>query len=162
VMQQTAQSIVESCLYMANRSIGAIITLELDTGAGGYAETGTASNGEPTSQILTNIFTPNTPLHDGAVTNKGNKSIASACFLPLSERATISKELGTRHRAALGVSEVTDALTIIVSEETGAISFTKNGELTRDVDEKQLEDMLMKNLTQSIKNADTNLLNWRG
>src|SRR5699024_9567203 len=80
---------------------------------------------------------------------------------PLSESATISKELGTRHRAALGVSEVTDALTIIVSEETGAISFTKNGELTRDVDEKQLEDMLMKNLTQSIKNADTNLLDGR-
>src|SRR5699024_12156895 len=162
VMQQTAQSIVESCLYMAKRRIGALITLGLDTGAGEYDETGTAINGELTSQLLTNIFTPNTPLHDGAVIIKGNKIIAAACYLPLSESATISKELGTRHRAALGVSEVTDALTIIVSEETGAISFTKNGELTRDVDEKQLEDMLMKNLTQSIKNADTNLLNWRG
>lgn len=162
VMQQTAQSIIESCLYMAKRRIGALITLELDTGAGEYAETGTAINGELTSQLLTNIFTPNTPLHDGAVIIKGNKIIAAACYLPLSESATISKELGTRHRAALGVSEVTDALTIIVSEETGAISFTKNGELTRDVNEKQLEDILMKNLTQSIKNADTNLLNWRG
>src|SRR5699024_6842435 len=100
-------------------------------------------------------------LHDGAVIIKGNKIIAAACYLPLSESATISKELGKRHRAALGVSDVTDALTIIVSEETGAMSFTKNGELTRDVDEKQLEEMLMKDLKQSINNADTILLNWR-
>src|SRR5699024_12602366 len=77
VMQQKAQSIVESCLYMAKRRIGALITLELDTGAGEYAETGTAINGELTSQLLTNIFTPNTPLHDGAVIIKGNKIIAA-------------------------------------------------------------------------------------
>lgn len=162
VMEQTVQSIVESCLYMAKRRIGALITFELDTGAGEYAETGTAINGELTSQLLTNIFTPNTPLHDGAVIIKDNKIIAAACYLPLSESATISKDLGTRHRAALGVSEVTDALTVVVSEETGAISFTKNGELMREIDEKQLEDVLVKNLTQSIKNSDLNLLNWRG
>src|SRR5699024_9076070 len=118
-------------------------------------------NGELTSQLLTNIFTPNTPLHDGAVIIKGNKIIAAACYLPLSESATISKELGTRHRAALGVSEVTDALTIIVSEETGASSFAEYGALTQQLDGKQLDDIAMETITESIEEGDTNLLNWR-
>src|SRR5699024_9192972 len=92
VMQQTAQSIVESGLYMAKRRIGALIPLELDTGAGGYAETGTAINGELASHILTHDFTANTPLHDGAAIIQANEIIAAACYLPFSQNATISKE----------------------------------------------------------------------
>lgn len=161
VIEQVIKSIVTSSLYMAKRRIGALITIELDTGIGEYAETGISINGELTNQLLTNIFTPNTPLHDGAVIIKENKIVAAACYLPLSESASISRDLGTRHRAALGISEVTDALTIVVSEETGAISCSKNGELFRDLDEKQLHDMLLKNLMQSIKGPDVNPLNWR-
>lgn len=145
------KSIVTSTIYMAKRRIGALITIELETGVGEYAETGIPINAELTSQLLTNIFTPNTPLHDGAVILKQDKIVAAACYLPLSESASISRELGTRHRAALGISEVTDALTIIVSEETGAISCTKNGELFRDVTEEQLFNILLQNLTQLSK-----------
>ena len=162
VIDQIASSIVTSCLYMAKRRIGALITIQLETGVGEYAETGIPINGELTNQLLTNIFTPNTPLHDGAVIIQHNKIVAAACYLPLSESASISRELGTRHRAALGISEVTDALTIIVSEETGAISCTKNGELFRDINEDRLSELLLKNLSQSIKTPDVNLLNWRG
>ena len=161
-IDQITSSIVTSCLYMAKRRIGALITIELETGVGEYAETGIPIDGELTHQLLTNIFTPNTPLHDGAVIIKNNKIIAAACYLPLSESASISRELGTRHRAALGISEVTDALTIVVSEETGAISCTKNGELVRDIDEERLSEILTKNLTQSLKAPDANPLNWRG
>src|SRR5699024_9957501 len=142
--------------------IGALITIELDTGTGEYAETGIPIGGELTNQLLTNIFTPNTPLHDGAVIIKDDKIIAAACYLPLSESTSISKDLGTRHRAAMGISEVTDALTIIVSEETGAISYTKNGELMRDVDDEQLYNILKSSLTLSVKSSDSNFFNLRG
>lgn len=162
VISQTIHSIVASSLYMAKRRIGALITIELDTGIGEYAETGIPVEGQLTNQLLTNIFTPNTPLHDGAVIIKEDRIVAAACYLPLSESATISRELGTRHRAALGISEVTDALTIVVSEETGAISCSKNGELFRDLNEGQLREMLQSNLAQSLKSTDVNLFNWRG
>src|SRR5690625_5111571 len=155
------KSLVDSTIYMAKRRIGALITIELETGIGEYAETGITINAELTNQLLTNIFTPNTPLHDGAVIVKRDQIIAAACYLPLSESASISRDLGTRHRAALGISEVTDALTIVVSEETGAISYTKNGELVRDVTEEQLETVLKNNLTQTIK-SDVNPHNWSG
>lgn len=161
IMDGVVKSLVESTIYMAKRRIGALITVELETGTGEYAETGIPINATLTQQLLTNIFTPNTPLHDGAVIIKRDEIIAAACYLPLSESASISRELGTRHRAALGISEVTDALTIIVSEETGAISYTKNGELFRDVTKEQLESVLASNLKQSLK-ADVNPLNWRG
>src|SRR5690625_429942 len=99
---------------MAKRRIGAIVTIERETGIDDYAETGIAINCKLTQEWLTNIFTPNTPLHDGAVIIKNDEIVAAACFLPLSESPFISKELGTRHRAAIGISEVTDAVTIIV------------------------------------------------
>lgn len=163
VNEHIIKEITTSCLYMAKRRIGALITLELETGVGEYAETGIPINGELSHQLLTNIFTPNTPLHDGAVIIKRNKIVAAACYLPLSESASISKELGTRHRAALGISEVTDALTIVVSEETGMISCTKNGELARDVDEDRLAEILRNSLTsQTTRTPDTSRLNWRG
>src|SRR5690625_6588722 len=119
---------------MAKRRIGAIVTIERETGIDDYAETGIAINGKLTQELLTNIFTPNTPLHDGAVIIKNDEIVAAACFLPLSESPFISKELGTRHRAAIGISEVTDALTIIVKVNTGNIWCTTYGKLCRKID----------------------------
>lgn len=162
ILEKMIESIISSSNYMAKRRIGALITIERETGIGDYAETGIPINGVLTHQLLTNIFTPNTPLHDGAVIIKDEKIMAAACYLPLSESAFISKELGTRHRAAMGISEVTDALTIIVSEETGNISCTKNGELHRNIDEKELREFLQHNLSQNLKTPETKLRNWRG
>lgn len=160
-LQETINAIIKSCNYMSKRRIGALISIQLETGMGDYVETGIAIRGKLTSELLTNIFVPNTPLHDGAVILKGNEIIAAACYLPLSESPFISKELGTRHRAALGISEVTDALTIVVSEETGAISCTKNGELHRGLEEKDLRDMLKNALNPTF--AQTNKVwSWRG
>src|SRR5690625_4864751 len=122
---------------MAKKRIGYIVTIERETGIDYYAEKVIANNCKLTQELLTNIFTPNTPLHDGAVIIKNDEIVAAACFLPLSESPFISKELGTRHRAAIGISEVTDAVTIIVSEETGNISCTRNGELRRKLEDRK-------------------------
>ncbi|MGM8365701.1 diadenylate cyclase CdaA [Virgibacillus sp. W0181] len=154
LLEKMIDSIVNSCTYMAKRRIGALITIERETGVGEYAETGIHINGQLSHQLLTNIFTPNTPLHDGAVIIKEDTIVAAACYLPLSESAFISKELGTRHRAAVGVSEVTDALTIVVSEETGNIAFTKNGELRRELTEGELRKLLLDNLSQNMKTPE--------
>ncbi|RPF53491.1 diadenylate cyclase CdaA [Aquisalibacillus elongatus] len=159
-INDTIESIISACKYMSKRRIGALITIERDTGMSEYVETGTDVNGRLTSQLLTNIFMPNAPLHDGAVIIKDDEIVAAACYLPLSESPFISKELGTRHRAAMGISEVTDAFTIVVSEETGMISATKNGELHRRLEEEDLRKMLMKELHS---NLDSNKSwNWRG
>lgn len=154
ILENMVESIVESCNYMAKRRIGALITIERETGVGEYAETGIAINGKLTHQLLTNIFTPNTPLHDGAVIIKGEEIDAAACYLPLSESPLISKELGTRHRAAMGISEVTDAITIVVSEETGGISGAKNGELRRELDSDALRSYLRQNLSANLKTPE--------
>ena len=148
------EDIVNSSNYMAKRRIGALISIEGETGIGEYAETGIPINGNLTHQLLTNIFTPNTPLHDGAVIIKKNEIAAAACYLPLSESPFISKELGTRHRAAMGISEVTDALTIVVSEETGAISCTKNGEMHRDLSQDTLTELLREHLSSLPQTSD--------
>lgn len=153
-ISKEVEAITQSCNYMAKRRIGALITLEGETGVGEYMETGIPVEGKLTHQLLTNIFTPNTPLHDGAVIIKDGKIMAAACYLPLSESPFISKELGTRHRAAMGISEVTDALTVIVSEETGAISCTKNGELHRDITEDTLQQMLNVHLKQFEQSSE--------
>ncbi len=132
----------KSVSYMAKRRIGALITVEKETGLSEYIETGIAMNSDISSELLINIFIPNTPLHDGAVIVQKNKIAAAACYLPLSESPFISKELGTRHRAALGISEVTDAFTIIVSEETGAVSVTINGDINRNVTMEEFEQIV--------------------
>ena len=132
----------KSVSYMAKRRIGALISIERETGLFEYVETGIKMNADISSELLINIFIPNTPLHDGAVIVQKNKISASACYLPLSESAFISKELGTRHRAALGLSEVTDAITIVVSEETGAISITANGTLHRNLNMQEFEELI--------------------
>ncbi|NIK13407.1 diadenylate cyclase CdaA [Alkalibacillus almallahensis] len=158
---EAIDSIVKSCNYMSKRRIGALISIERETGLSEYVETGINVNGQLSSELLTNIFIPNAPLHDGAVVISQNEIVAAACYLPLSESPFISKELGTRHRAAMGVSEVTDALTIIVSEETGNISATKNGELYRKLDEDGLRQLLMKELSPSEQNGSSKALSWR-
>ncbi|TVV26991.1 diadenylate cyclase CdaA [Weissella cibaria] len=119
--------------YMSKRHIGALISIEMETGLEEYIETGIKIDAEVTSQLLINTFIPNTPLHDGAVIIKDARLAAAAAYLPLSDNPTIPKELGTRHRASVGISEVTDALTIVVSEETGAVSITRNAELMQSL-----------------------------
>ncbi|MFD0769417.1 diadenylate cyclase CdaA [Bacillus sp. CGMCC 1.60114] len=159
--ESVVNAVVKATEYMGKRRIGALITMARETGMGDYIETGIPLNANISSELLINIFIPNTPLHDGAVIMQGNTIKAAACYLPLSESPFISKELGTRHRAAMGVSEVTDSLTIVVSEETGQISLTKNGELHRDLKSEQLREMLMKELSGNIKESSSSLWNWR-
>jgi diadenylate cyclase len=136
------EAFVKSVSYMAKRRIGALISIEKETGLSEYIETGTGMDSMITSELLINIFIPNTPLHDGAVIVQRNRIAAAGCYLPLSESPFISKELGTRHRAALGISEVTDAVTIIVSEETGAVSLTADGDIDRNLDMEEFEARL--------------------
>lgn len=145
------EALKSATTYMAKRRIGALISIERETGMNEYVETGIGMDAKLTKELLINIFIPNTPLHDGAVIIKENKILAAACYLPLSENPFISKELGTRHRAALGISEVTDSITIVVSEETGNISLAKNGELHRQISEEQLQQFLEKELVPEVK-----------
>ncbi|MDQ0484926.1 diadenylate cyclase [Alkalihalobacillus hemicentroti] len=158
------EAIIKSSSYMGKRRIGALISIERETGLNDYVETGIPMNAKLTSELLINIFIPNTPLHDGAVILKKDEILAAACYLPLSESPFISKELGTRHRAALGISEVTDSLTLIVSEETGSISLTKNGELHRNLSEEVLRDLLNAELNPAVSKTETSnrFSNWRG
>ncbi|MDO1605062.1 diadenylate cyclase CdaA [Lactobacillus sp. YT155] len=126
-------SIDDAVQYMSKRRIGALITIQMNTGLEEYIETGIPLDSDITSALLINIFIPNTPLHDGAVIIQDNKVAVAAAYLPLSESTTIPKEYGTRHRAAVGISEVTDALTIVVSEETGGVMITRNGQMMNDL-----------------------------
>lgn len=127
------QEIDKAIQYMAKRKIGALISIELNDLLDEYAHTGIQIGGDLSNQLLINIFIPNTPLHDGAVIVQDFNITSAASYLPLSENPLISKELGTRHRAAIGLSEVTDAVTIIVSEETGGISIAHQNRLYRDM-----------------------------
>lgn len=136
------EAMTKSVSYMAKRRIGALISIERETGLNEYIETGIQLNAHLTSELMINIFIPNTPLHDGAVIVQKNNIVSAACYLPLSESPFISKELGTRHRAAIGLSEVTDAITIVVSEETGAVSLTSNGDLHRNLSMEEFENHL--------------------
>jgi diadenylate cyclase len=152
----------KSVSYMAKRRIGALISIEKETGLSEYIETGTRMDSTITSELLINIFIPNTPLHDGAVIIQKNRIAAAGCYLPLSESPFISKELGTRHRAALGISEVTDAVTIIVSEETGAVSVTSDGDIIRNLDMEEFEARLRKAwFGSSPEQSDTSIWKWR-
>jgi diadenylate cyclase len=154
------EAITKATDYMAKRRIGALISIERETGMGDYIETGIPLNAKISSELLINIFIPNTPLHDGAVIIQKNQVAAAACYLPLSESPFISKELGTRHRAALGISEVTDSITVVVSEETGSVSLTKNGELHRDLKPEQFRELLTQEL-KTARPASSTRWNWR-
>lgn len=155
------EALVKAATYMGKRRIGALVSIERETGMNEYVETGVPVQAKITSELLINIFIPNSPLHDGAVIVNKNNILAAACYLPLSESRFIPKELGTRHRAAIGVSEVTDSLTLVVSEETGQISLAKNGEIHRDLDEDKLKELLTAELLRQT-NATASRWQWRG
>jgi diadenylate cyclase len=123
---------------------GALIVVENEMHLDEYIRTGITLDSVLTRQLLINIFEKNTPLHDGAVIVRGDRIVSATCYLPLSENMSLSKELGTRHRAAIGISEVCDALTIVVSEETGEVSIAKDGLLTRNVTDEHLIEELRK------------------
>ncbi|MDO4344858.1 MAG: diadenylate cyclase CdaA [Eubacteriales bacterium] len=139
---RTVNEIVRATLEMAKVKTGALMVLEENETLAEYERTGITIDAIVSSQLLINVFEHNTPLHDGAVIIRGDKIVSATCYLPLSENQMLSKELGTRHRAGVGISEVTDSLTIIVSEETGGISIAKKGKLTRNVDESILRAQL--------------------
>lgn len=159
-MQYIVIAIVQSVMNLARSKTGALIVVERKTGLNDFIETGVVIEGIISSELLGNIFVPNTPLHDGAVIIKGNRIIAAGCFLPLTENPHINKNLGTRHRSALGLSEETDALVIVVSEETGIISIAENGFLKRFIDEETLTAVL-KNLYRPKPSRSFNLKKWR-
>ena len=134
--------IIQTIMDLSKRRVGALIVFEQQTGLQDVVETGTRLNAEISAPLLENIFEPNTPLHDGAVVIRDREIMAAACILPLAEASGVSRELGTRHRAALGISENTDAIVLIVSEETGIVSLARDGVLTRPLTVKALEELL--------------------
>lgn len=158
--EQTVDAIVTAVASLARQKIGAIIVIERTVGLRELIETGTEINGDVSTELLINIFIPNTPLHDGAVIIRDNKIVAAACFLPLSDNMTISKEMGTRHRAALGISEKSDSLTIVVSEETGVISIAEAAQISRYLDIETLRDILEK-IYHREEDSDSLLKLWR-
>jgi len=142
-LNEVVDEIVDAVASLSRQKIGALIVMERETGLSEVVETGTRIDGKISSGLLINVFIPNTPLHDGAVVIKEDIVKAAGCFLPLTDNTSLSKELGTRHRAALGISEKSDCLAIVVSEETGAISIAENGSLARYLDTKTLKQILI-------------------
>ena len=140
---KTVNELVKACYEMGKVKTGALIVVEDDIALSEYERTGIMVDGILTSQLLINIFEKNTPLHDGAVIVRGDRVVSATCYLPLTDSLSISKDLGTRHRAAVGISEVSDSLTIVVSEETGRVSIAMSGELYRNVDADFLRNKLM-------------------
>lgn len=150
-INERINEIIKSINYMAKRKIGALIVFERSTGLSDYIESGIQMESIVSSELLINIFIPNTPLHDGAVIVRANQIMAAGCYLPLSENPFISKELGTRHRAGIGVTEVCDAVSIIVSEETGQVSLAVGGMIVRDIKEESLISKLFEELNPNPK-----------
>lgn len=153
--ERMIQAFDKAIQYMSKRKIGALVTIERNTGLEEYIETGISLDADITGELLINIFIPNTPLHDGAVIVRNGKIAVSSAYLPLSDSSMISKEYGTRHRAAVGVAEVSDALTIVVSEETGGVSLTLNNRLYTELSQeeylKMLRDTLIVESTEKNK-----------
>lgn len=145
-LNKTIEEIVEALYSLSRQKIGALIILERNTRIGDIINTGTSIDGEVSRQLLINIFIPNTPLHDGAVVIRDSEIKAAACFLPLTQSKDLSKELGTRHRAAIGVSEVSDCISLIVSEETGDVSIAKAGKIYRKISKERMTNILRSNL----------------
>lgn len=142
ITDRTVSELVRACFEMGKARTGALIVIEQDVVLQEYDRTGIAIDSLVSSQLILNIFEKNTPLHDGAVIMSGNRIRSATCYLPLSDNMNLSKALGTRHRAAVGISEVSDSLTIVVSEETGSVSVAKNGRLLRNLNQEQLREQL--------------------
>ncbi|WP_094096268.1 diadenylate cyclase CdaA [Paenibacillus physcomitrellae] len=158
---RTVSHIIKAVNYLSRRKIGALIVFERETGLNEYVESGIPMQSMISSELLINIFIPNTPLHDGAIIIQDNRITAGACYLPLSENPFISKELGTRHRAAIGISEVGDALAIVVSEETGQISLALDGQVVRDINEESLISKLYAELSPKTMEKTRKTPFWR-
>ena len=146
--RRLVQDLKRSILRLSKRRVGALLVFERRSGLGDIAATGIPLNAEISGALIENIFEPNTPLHDGAVVVRGTTVVAASCLLPLSDDTKVARELGTRHRAALGVSSASDCVVIVISEETGAISIAWEGKLIRYLDEKALTDVLESLLVQ--------------
>ena len=153
---KTISELVKACFDMGEVKTGALIVIEQNELLTDYIRTGINLDAILTSQLLINIFEHNTPLHDGAVIVRENRIVAATCYLPLSDNMELSKQLGTRHRAGVGISEQTDSVTIIVSEETGQVSVAQNGRLLRNISSSQLREVLEK--AQNKKIVDNNKL----
>jgi diadenylate cyclase len=154
--ERMVEEIIRAVRIMSKNQIGALLVLERNTGLNDYGDSGVKINAEVTCELLENIFFPKAALHDGAAIIRGSKIYAAGCFLPLSENPNISKNLGTRHRAALGLSEQSDAFIIVVSEETGVVSVVEEGRITRYLDDTALREMLLARL-HSKENAHFSL-----
>ena len=140
--ERIISELIQTAVDLSKRRVGALIVFEQKTGLQDFIETGTQLNAEISAPLLENIFEPNTPLHDGAVVIRDDQIIAGACILPLAEASGVSRELGTRHRAAVGISENTDAVVIVVSEETGIVSMARDGVLRRPLTVDELREIL--------------------
>ncbi len=147
--ERSINELVSAMSSLSRQKIGALVVLEREVGLSDIIESGTKLDSDISSELLINIFIPNTPLHDGAVIIRKNTIAAAACYLPLSSSNTIAKELGTRHRAAIGISEKSDCLVVIVSEETGSISVAENGKINRYFDEESLKIRLKNELVNT-------------
>lgn len=157
---ESVEAIGKACMHMSKYKTGALIVIEQDTRLGDVERTGISIDAVLTSQLLINIFEKNTPLHDGAVIIKNNRISAATCFLPLTDSMEVSMDLGTRHRAAIGISEVTDAIVIVVSEENGIISCVRNGKLKRGLDLELIRKILSS--TPKRKRLDRKKAIWKG
>lgn len=141
---QTKNDIIKATFDMASKKIGSLIVIEKEVMLQEYVRTGIDIDAIVSKQLIVNIFEKNTPLHDGAVILRGDRIVAATCYLPLTENLELNKALGTRHRAAVGISEISDAITIVVSEETGKVSVTKDGDLYHDLGKDELNKILSK------------------
>lgn len=160
--EKTIVEIVKAAFEMGRVKTGALMVIEQSVALGEYERTGIAVDGILTSQLLINIFEHNTPLHDGAVIIRGNRIVSATCYLPLTDSMDIGKELGTRHRAAVGISEVSDSITIIVSEETGAVSLAKDGKLYRNLTRETLQEKLNPLKAGVTANTTDVFKKWKG
>ena len=151
--EKHVSELVRAMTNMSRKKIGALIVLERSTSLGDVVDSGTYVDAEISDPLIENIFEPNTPLHDGAMIIRNERILAAACILQLSDDYSISRELGTRHRAAIGITEATDAVSLIVSEETGIISMAREGKLTRYLDAKSLTILLTEIFNPSRKKS---------
>jgi diadenylate cyclase len=162
VIKTTAmvEEIVKACQKMSGSYTGALIVIEKETRIGEFINTGVQMNADVSSELLENIFVPKTPLHDGAVIIRKDKIIAASCLLPLTDNPNLSTELGMRHRGGLGITEVSDCLAVIVSEESGKISYASNGGLVRNLNSDSLRKALLMNLIKERrdKNRSFNII----
>lgn len=157
----TLDEIVRTSFELARKKTGALMVIEGDILLNEFINTGIYVDSAISSELLINIFEPNTPLHDGAVIIRKNRIVAATCYLPLSDNMRLSKELGTRHRAGIGISEMSDSLTIIVSEETGKVSIAKDGKLIRNIDGDYLRAKLVE-LQRKDANNNKKIKLWKG